>query len=163
MIEACCNDIIGGEVYITARFRGGTGTQGNFVTYEGIGEIRLQPSKVSRASGATSAGRIWVTEAARPVRAIMTYANRCDADPMRLFMERCDLDITIVEKSRGIWHYMMRAIVSGDVEKNLSTGEISGIEIIADNYRVERRTLSEMTSGILVPAGEGATARLGQL
>jgi len=154
-VNPCCNDVIGGEVYITAKFSSvgasGGGIQGNFVTYEGIGEIRIQPSKVTRTAGATSGGRLWVTEAARPVRALMTFANRCEQDPMRLFMERCEIAITIVEKSRGFWHFLTRAVIVGDPEKNLSTGEITGMEIAADNYSVKQRGDAKQTSGSLVP------------
>lgn len=130
--DPCCADIVGGEVYINAYF-----PSGGSARYEGLGDVRIQPQKTARASGASSAGRIWVTEAARPVRALLSFVNRCDFDPRRLWTERCRLNVTIVEKSRGFWHQMTRCVVVGDMEINLSTGEISGMEVVSDDYTYE--------------------------
>lgn len=162
MFDPCCDDVIGGEITITARFGAGGaagaagGASNNTETYEGMGEVRLQPSKVSRASGASSGGTVWITESARPIRLIMNYVNRCSKDPMRIFMERCQMDITVVEKSRAVWHFLTGALAVGDVEKNLSTGEISGMEIVAQKYRTRRANQAANTAGNLVPLQSGA-------
>jgi hypothetical protein len=156
-MDPCCNDIIGGEIYIRARFNNNAGAVGDpgspVVTYEGMGDVRIQPSGVSRTAGATTGGSEWITEQARPVRLLMNYANRCEHDPMRLFMERCEIDITVVERTRGIWHRMTHVKSVGDVEKNLSTGEITGIELITGvkNYKVKRNGSADQTAGLLMP------------
>jgi hypothetical protein len=131
-LDECCNEIIGGLIHITATF-----APGGSAVYEGMGEIRIQPQGVSRASGATSNGTVWVTEVARPVRALVNFANRCKNDPMLLFNKRCNINLTIYEDSRGISHQLTSALVVGDAEINLQTGEVTGMEIVtsAGNYR----------------------------
>lgn len=125
MADACCNDIVGGEVVIHAFFRNGTPTK----TYEGIGDIRLQPSGREVTAGASSAGSLWATEAPRPVRALLNFVNRCSNDPMDLFRGRCAISITVVELSRGLQHTLNNAVPVGLPEVNLSTGEVTGLEV----------------------------------
>jgi hypothetical protein len=159
----CCDDIVGGEVYITAKFQaghgsgggGGPGGQGGGdenapVQFEGMGEVRIQPSRVTRASGASSGGAVWITETARPVKVLMSYINRCSHDPMQLFMQRCLVDISVIEKSRGFTHIFNSAHVTGDPEKNLTTGEITGIELVGGSYTVITAE-PEDTIGNLLP------------
>jgi len=135
-MDACCDVIIGGEIYITAEFK--LSAAGGVGHYEAMGEVRIQPSTIERTGGATSAGAVWVTEASRPVRAILTFANRCSNNPMRMFCERCRVHIDIVEKSRGITHSLTDCVIVGFPEINLSTGEVSGIEIVcAGKYSIE--------------------------
>jgi hypothetical protein len=142
-LDPCCDVIIGGEIYITAVFNGpgaagGQGQGGGAGRYEAMGEVRIQPSALERTAGASSAGAVWVTEVSRPVRAILTFANRCSNNPMRMYCERCKIHIDIVEKSRGVTHSMTDCVTVGLPEVNLNTGEISGIEIIcAGTYTVE--------------------------
>src|SRR5262245_18653278 len=139
-MPACCDDVIGGLITITVQYPGGGDTQdGASVMYEGMGEVRIQPAGVTRTAGASSGGSVWVVEAARPVRALITFTNRCEHDPCRLFMNRCRINVTVTEVSRAIWHTFSNAFVVGDVEKNLSTGEVTGIEIVTDrnNYSVK--------------------------
>src|SRR5580765_163467 len=145
-LPECWHDIVGGELYITAQFAGVTGIGGGGgqgggdqnapVQYEGFGEVRIQPARVTRASGASTGGAIWITETARPAKIIMSYINRCAHDPMQMFMQRCLVNISVVEKTRGFTHLFSAAHITGDVEKNLTTGEISGIEIVGANYEV---------------------------
>jgi hypothetical protein len=141
-LPECCDDIVGGEVYITAQFGGavgpggGPGSEQAPVQYEGFGEVRIQPARVTRASGASSGGAIWITETARPSKVIMSYINRCAHDPMQLFMQRCLVNVSVVEKTRGFTHIFNEAHITGDVEKNLTTGEISGMEIVGGSYQV---------------------------
>ena len=129
--DVCCSEIIGGEVYIVANFQNAPSEY-----YEAMGDVRIQPSRVERTAGASSAGRVWVTEASRPCRVIMSFANRCDQNPVRLYCSRCLIDITVVEKSRGFFHQFTNSLVVGNPEVNLSTGEISGIEIVTDEYTI---------------------------
>lgn len=152
----CCDDIVGGEVYIKATFSGpvfgGAGGSGGQAPlhYEGFGEVRIQPSRVTRASGASSGGAIWITETARPAKVLLSFINRCSNDPMQLFMQRCQVSISVIEKSRGFTHLFTDAHVTGDVEKNLSTGEITGIELVGATYQVISQGLED-TVGNLLP------------
>jgi len=131
-LDPCCDTIIGGEIYITATFNSGGATR-----YEALGETRIQPSAIERTAGASSAGTVWVTEASRPVRALLTFANRCSHNPMRMYCERCRVSIDIVEKSRGVTHSLTDCVIVGLPEINLATGEISGIEIVcAGTYSI---------------------------
>jgi hypothetical protein len=138
--DPCCTTVIGGEVYIDAEFKGpdtGFGSKGT-AQYQALGEVRLQPASIERTAGAASAGQVWVTEASRPIRAVLSFINRCNPNPMRLFCERCNIDVTIVEKSRGVTHLLTECIVVGSPEINFATGEISGMEIVcAGSYVVK--------------------------
>lgn len=142
----CCDEIIGGEVYITAKFSSGQNQAP--MRFEGMGEIRLQPSRVTRASGASTGGTIWVTETARAPKILMSFINRCEHDPMLLFMQRCRVEITLVEKTRGFVHLMSDAHITGDPEKNLATGEITGIEIVSQTYKVSSDTPQDTVGNI---------------
>lgn len=131
-MDNCCNTIVGGEIFIVAIFPAASG--GGHSRYEGLGDVRIQTSRIERVAGASSAGTLWVTEVSRPARALLTFINRCKSDPMLLFKGRCQLQITIVEKGRGIQHDFMNAIIVGLPEVNLSNGEITGMEIVSDSY-----------------------------
>lgn len=124
MADACCNTIIGGEVYIVQGDR----------RFEALGDVTLNTTQVARTGKTTSAGRLVVTEESRPARAKITFANHCDADPLELFDMRCSVNVTVVEKSRGFRHLFTNASLVGDPENNLSNGEVSGIEIVTDAY-----------------------------
>lgn len=126
--DQCCSEIIGGEVYIIANFSEGS------AYYEALGDVRIQPARIERTAGSSSGGRIWVTEVARPIRAILSFVNRCDQNPVMLYCKRCLVQITVVEKSRGFFHQFTNSLIVGTPEINLSTGEISGIEIVTDEY-----------------------------
>lgn len=123
-LDPCCNQIIGGEVFISATTPNGPWKG------EGFGEIRIQPSGVERTAGASSGGSIWVVETARAPRAVLSFVNRCKSDPMELFKGRCQLDVVFIEKGRGITHEFTDALTVGNPEINLQTGEVSGIEIV---------------------------------
>lgn len=128
-MDACCNDIIGGEIIINATF-----PQGRNVTYEGMGDVRIQPSMMERTAGASSGGSLWVTEAPRPARALLNFANRCDFNPLDLFKGRCAMDIIVIEKGRGVQHEFAGAILVGLPEINLSNGEFTGMEVASTQY-----------------------------
>lgn len=138
--KVCCSEVVGGEVYIVAHF---SGTDSSY--YEALGDVRIQPSRVERTAGASSGGRVWVTEVSRPMRVILSFINRCDTNPMRLYCERCQIGITVFEKSRGFMHQFNDCLIVGAPEVNLSTGEISGIEIVTDDYSVG--WIGEMAGG----------------
>ena len=119
------------ESYITATIRSGEER-----LYEALGEVRIQPTRLERTAGASSAGRLWIVETARPIRAIMTFANRCSVDPMELFCSHCNMSVNIIEKSRGFTHLLMGAVVIGMPEKNLATGE--GVGHGNSRWRIHR-------------------------
>lgn len=161
-LNSCCSEIIGGEVYIFANFGSGGSEY-----YEALGDVRIQPARIERTAGASSAGRIWVTEASRPIRVVMSFVNRCDQNPVRLYCERCLINITVVEKSRGFFHSFTQSLIVGAPEINLSTGEISGIEIVTDDYTMQASNevlgsfcpphpdMKTPDDGPLVQAGQG--------
>lgn len=121
MADSCCEDIVGGMIYIMA----------GSLRYEGTGDITIRPAHVERDAAATSGGRLAATERAMLAEAEFSFVNHCDADPMELFNGRCKLDIVIVEQSRNIRHYFNGAIMVGRPNINLSTGEFSGVRIVA--------------------------------
>lgn len=132
--DVCCNEIIGGEILIRVT-RGLGGAESPTAEYEALGNVRIQPKKIARTAGASSAGSLWVVEESRPVRVLMSFVNRCRADPSFLWDARCGLTITVVEKSRGVAHILTNAVVVGDpYEVNLNTGEVTGVELVADRY-----------------------------
>jgi hypothetical protein len=129
----CCDDVIGGLIQIIVTFSGQGGNQGGGQQkYEAMGEVRIQTIGVTRASGATSWGHVWVTEAARPLRILCSYPNRCGLDPLDLFKQRCRLLVTVIEWSRGFQHTFTDCIATGEVENNLTTGEVTGIELVCN-------------------------------
>lgn len=152
--DPCCNDIIGGEVFITARFPQSAG--GGFARYEGMGDVNIEPTRVERTATATSGGSIAVTETPRPARAILSFVNRCSSNPMRLFKGRCQVDVTVVEKSRGFQHDFTNALIVGLPRVNLTTGEITGMEIATDEYSTSQYSVdgsqvggTDILSGLL--------------
>lgn len=124
MADACCNTIIGGLVELIVGDK----------TYQALGDVTISPMTVEREAGATSGARLTVTEKAKPATAAMNFANLCLADPMELFDMRCRVDVTVVEKSRGFRHLFSASAVVGTPEINLSTGELSGLQIATDSY-----------------------------
>jgi hypothetical protein len=130
-MDPCCNDIIGGEVFILAKF-----PQGETGIYEGMGDIQIETSRIQRTAGASSNGSLWVTEQSQPARVLLSFTNRCalNKQPSRLFDARCRVDVTVVEKSRGIQHDFIGCVIVGMPRYNLSTGEVTGMELATDDY-----------------------------
>lgn len=125
MADPCCDRIIGGEIYITVGDR----------VFEAIGDVEIDPTRVEREANATANGRFYAIARAVPQMARITFANFCgDSDPMQMWDIACDMDITIVEKTRGIRHLFTRASVVGKPTQNLSTGQVSGMKIATDQY-----------------------------
>ena len=84
----------------------GRASGGGSAQYQALGEVRLQPAAIERTAGAASAGQVWITEASRPIRAVLSFINRCnpqpDADVLRTVQYRHDHR----GKSRGIEHLL---------------------------------------------------------
>jgi hypothetical protein len=125
MSDPCCDQIIGGKIYLRIGAK----------RYEGMGDATIITGDVERTAGATSGGRLWVTERAEPARVQITYANLCDSNPQEIFDARCHVNLTIVEESRGFKHLVTKGAVVGRPSFNLATGEVSGIEIATTHYK----------------------------
>ena len=120
MADVCCDDVVGGMVYLTVGDR----------RFEGSGEATLRNlSGVERTSSASSGGRMVITEAARLPEIEMTFINHCDADPLDLFDLRCKVNCTFVEDTRGIRHLFTGAAVVGAPELNTATGVVTNMRI----------------------------------
>lgn len=125
MADVCCDDIVGGEVYITWGDK----------RYEAIGDVNILPARISREANATQGGRMYGVETPQLARVrLSALANHCDADPMELFGARCKADITVVEKSRGFRHLFTESLCVGEPDINLVTGEVTGMEFASDSY-----------------------------
>lgn len=125
MADACCDTIVGGQIYITVEDK----------IFEATGDVEIDPSRTEREAGVSANGRLSVTERAVPQMARITFLNFCgDSDPMQLWNYRCNMDITVVEASRGIRHLFTKASVVGKPTKNLSNGQVSGMEFATDKY-----------------------------
>lgn len=124
MADVCCDTIVGGRVYVS----------NGDSRWEATGDVTIMPRTVERTADASSGGRMFVTEKAVPARARMDFLNYCNADPLDLFDARCHVDVTIVEMDRGFRHLFTKAAIVGNIEKNLSTGVVTGIEIATDRY-----------------------------
>lgn len=124
MANVCCDDVVGGMVYITV----------GSLRFEGMGEAKIDPRTVERTAEASAGGRLVVTERAKPAMAEVSFVNHCDADPVDLFDLRCHVDVTVVELSRGFRHLFTSASVVGTPQINLATGEVSGLRIAAIQY-----------------------------
>lgn len=131
MAADCCDDLVGGMVYLTVGDK----------RYEGSGEATLRNlSGVERTATASSGGRMVLTEVARLPEIEMSFINHCDAEPRDLYDLRCKVDVTFVEDSRGFRHYFSQASISGTYEYNTATGVVSGMRIVCDprNYSRSR-------------------------
>lgn len=126
-MDACAKRITGGLVVI----------EKGDIRWEATGDVTIQPSTTEREAAATAGGVVYVTERAVPATFAMDLLNLPDdRSPMALFDERCDLNITVFEKSRGIRHLFTDASIIGRPEVNLSTGVVSGISGVTDQYSV---------------------------
>jgi hypothetical protein len=122
--DPCCDDIVGGEVYITMGDR----------RFEATADVVITPRRQEREAKLTNGGRLMVTERAVPYLAEITFVNQCGGDPLKLWDSRCHTDITVIEKSRGFRHLFSKASIVGNPKVNLSTGEVQGITVAADKY-----------------------------
>lgn len=146
----CCHTIIGGQIDIKIApelgddFQGpppGPGGLPGELTYHGMGDARIQPTTSERTAGMTNGGVMWITVAPRVARVVMDFANKCDNgklpiwDLIRPEGHDCKLRVTIREKDRGWVHVFSQAAIVGFAEFNLSTGVVSGLELVSDQYR----------------------------
>lgn len=104
-------------------------------TFQIAGECTIEPSMENRTGKSTSGGKMYVTVEPEPARAKCKFLNYVVGDPMALFRLRDDVNITFVEKLRGIRHLFTSASVVGRPSKNLQNGECDGIEIVTDKYQ----------------------------
>lgn len=142
--DDCCSTIIGGRVEVrmyTMSSKAGTpNRRGQGRRFYGIGDARIQPQMFERTAGMTNNGKLWVTVAPRAARLLMDYMNDCrDAAIWEMIDPKleCKLSFTVQEIDRGVTHRFNNAAVVGFAEINLSTGVITGLEVVADQYTVD--------------------------
>lgn len=102
--------------------------------YSVSGAARIRPGYVERATGAASDGRMWATETPVLSEADLVFMNFCDADPLEIFAQRCKIQATFVEDSRGFRHYFTDAVAAGRPEIDFANGQVSNISIRTDKY-----------------------------
>jgi hypothetical protein len=102
--------------------------------FEFMADVTIMPATVSREGASTSGGKVYTTEKAVPARAKITFGNFQSADPMDLYDAQDVFDFTVVESTRNIRHLFTSASPVGDPEKNLTNGEVTGIEIVTEKY-----------------------------
>ena len=123
MADACSERIIGGEVYISV---------GDTI-FEAMGDVTIDPTTIEREASAS--GKTVVTEKSKPARFSCDLSNISgQRDPMILWDARCAVDVTVVEKGRGIRHLFTNCTIVGSPSINLSTGTVSGLEGVTDSY-----------------------------
>lgn len=122
-MNPCCDQIAGGEVYITLDRKNGKAGR-----YEAIGDVSIMPAPTEVEANSSSGGRLVVTHRSKPITASFDLANLCGADPADL-INGCNVDITVVEHTRGFRHLFSQAVITGNPELNLSTGVWSGLQV----------------------------------
>lgn len=126
MADMCCDDIVGGLIFVTV----------GSLRFEGMGEAKIRPETIERSAEASAGGRLVVTEKAVPAEAELSFVNHCDSNPIDLYRARCHVDVAVVEQSRGIRHLFSRATIIGRPEVNLATGEVSGLRIASVDHSI---------------------------
>lgn len=125
MADACSERIIGAEVYFSV----------GDIIFEAMGDVTIKPGRVSREASATAGGKVVVVEKSDPPSFSCDFANITgERDPMILWEARCGINVTAVEKGRGIRHLFTNCTIVGSPEINISTGIVSGIEGVTDSY-----------------------------
>jgi hypothetical protein len=113
------------------------------VPYSARGEITLNKSNISVEAKSNSDGSTYRTVTPKPRTAEVTFDQGSvltapDGSVMKwdeTMMLIIDLPVTFTEKdNRGKQHLLSGAFFTGEPQQNLSTGEISGLGIAADDY-----------------------------
>lgn len=114
----------------------------NGVVYHARGVITLDPSNIEVSAGANQDGTIYRTVAPRARMAECTFDRLVDIDgtPLRWaenIMATDDMPVTFVEDDAtgGLTHILNGAFFVGKPSTDLSTGEVSGLSIAAQNYK----------------------------
>lgn len=122
--DPCCNNF-GGRIYIDAN-----GTR----LAPAEGDITIMPFNIARTALSNQDGSLAVQAKPKPYSANFTFRKPCGKDWLALFIS-CGGNITIVEESNGRSHLFTRAVMVGDPQINLTTGEVTGISIAAEDYQ----------------------------
>lgn len=112
----------------------------NGVNYHARGVITLNPSNISVASGVNQDGKLYRTVAPKARTAELTFDRLVDIDGVPLkwaenIMSEDDLPITFVEDDVGVTHLLSGGFFTGDPQTDMSTGEVSGLGLAAQNYK----------------------------
>jgi hypothetical protein len=102
--------------------------------YKARGEITLMPTSFEATAEANQDGTVYATRKNMPFSAEMTFqleeGERWD------ITRQTGLNVTIQEESSNRTHQFTDAIVTGRPSVNLSSGEVSGLQIASALYQV---------------------------
>lgn len=116
-------DIVGGLIELRA----------NGKYYETEGDVTLRTTNSTKEARATNSGKPVVVVNPRAYGAAFTF-TRVIANNILDLWDQCDVDITVTEKPSGRRHYFTRSALVGEPEVNPRTGEINGVEVVAERY-----------------------------
>lgn len=112
----------------------------NGVAYSARGVIKLQPSNISVEVGTNQDGSNYrsVTPKARKAELTFDWFVDIDGTPLRwseniMLLE--NLAVTFVEQDTGVTHLLTNACFTGEPDRDMATGEVSGLSLAADNYK----------------------------
>lgn len=129
--DPCCDTISGGRISISVGDHAGNGN----LVFEGRGDCEIEPRTEEREADATNSGAMYSTVKAKLAMCRIPYANLCDRDPLDLFDLKCKVNVTIVEEDRGFRHLFANSVITGTPTVNLSTGEVTGLEVKTAKYK----------------------------
>ncbi|MCG6204198.1 phage tail tube protein [Rhodopseudomonas sp. HC1] len=112
----------------------------NGVAYSARGVISLQPSNITVEVDSNQDGSNFRTNKAKPRKAKCTFDRFVDDNgtPLRWsenIMLMINIPFTFIEQDTGVTHLLTNGCFTGDPDIDLSTGEVSNLEIAADNYK----------------------------
>ena len=112
----------------------------NGINYSARGVITLDPSNIEVSAGVNQNGKIYRTVAPKARTAELTFDRLVDIEGIPLkwaenIMAEDDLPITFVEDDVGITHLLSGGFFTGKPTTDLSTGEVSGLGLAAQNYK----------------------------
>ena len=110
------------------------------VAYSARGVITLNPSNMNVSAGANQDGSVYRTVAPKVRTAEITFDRFVDDDGQPLkwaenIMSQVNLGITFVEQDGGLTHILSGGFFTGEPTMDLSTGEVSGLALAAENYK----------------------------
>jgi hypothetical protein len=112
----------------------------NGVSYSARGAIKLQPSNMTVEVASNQDGSNYRTVTPKPRKAEITFDRFVDINgtPLRWsdnIMLQTNLSVTFVEQDTDQTHLLTNACFTGEPDHDLSTGEVTGLSLAADNYK----------------------------
>lgn len=113
----------------------------NGINYSSRGIIKLMPSNMSVASGVNQDGSLYRTVAPKARTAELTFDRFVDVNGDQLtwdetVLQAVNFGCTFIEQDTNRTHLLSGAFFVGDPTMDTSTGEVDGISIAADSYKI---------------------------